>query len=67
MEKYSLVGVDGNAYSIMAYVWNAMEHCGFTKEERKEYQKKAMSSDYDNLLYVSFEMIDKCNDIQENK
>ena len=30
---YTLVGVDGNAYSIMGYTAQAMRRNGFTKEE----------------------------------
>lgn len=33
-EKFSLVGVDGNAFNIMAYVKTAMREAGFSKEER---------------------------------
>lgn len=60
-EKYTLVGVDGNAFSIMGYVRNAMkrEHC--TKEEIDAYSKDAMSSDYNHLLCVSEEMCEKLN------
>lgn len=66
MEKYNLVGIDGNAFSIMAYVLNAMRNCKFSNEEQKEYQLKAMSSNYNNLLRVSVQYIDKCNTIIEN-
>ena len=61
--KYDLVGVDGNAYSIMGYVIRAMRECGFSKEEQTKYQERAMSSDYNNLLCESVEMINKCNEI----
>ena len=61
--KYDLVGIDGNAFSVMSYVDKAMFEQGFTKAERTDYQKRAMSGDYDNLLCVSVEMIDKCNEI----
>jgi hypothetical protein len=61
--KYDLVGVDGNAFSVMGYVLKAMKECGMSKEEQSDYQTKAMSGDYNNLLAVSVEMIDKCNEI----
>lgn len=60
---YDLVGVDGNAFSIMAYVRRAMREQGFNKKEIEEYISNATSSDYDNLLRVSVEMIDRCNEI----
>jgi len=33
MEKYNLIGIDGNAFSVMGYVQNAMKHEG--KQMRK--------------------------------
>ncbi|MGN0005356.1 MAG: hypothetical protein ACI37Z_05240 [Candidatus Gastranaerophilaceae bacterium] len=59
---YSLVGIDGNAFSIMAYVERAMSECGFTLKQREEYRKNAMSDDYQHLLSVSMEYVDKCNE-----
>lgn len=61
--KYDLVGVDGNAFAIMAYVLNAMKECGCNKTDQAIYVENAKSGDYDHLLAVSIEMIDKCNDI----
>ena len=62
MKAFTLVGVDGNAYSVMGYVTNAMRQAGMSKEERDAYLKDAMSSDYNHLLVVSMEMIDKVNE-----
>lgn len=59
---YSLIGVDGNAFSIMGYVRRAMKETGFTKDEIEAYTKDATSGDYDHLLVVSIDMIDKCNE-----
>ena len=61
-ERYTLVGVDGNAFAIMGYVLLAMKDEGFSKEERDEYLEDAKSSDYDHLLCVSVEYIDRVND-----
>ena len=60
--SYCLVGIDGNAYSVMGYTQRAMKECNFTKEEIDAYLKDAMSADYNHLLCVSAEMIDKCNE-----
>ena len=60
--KYDLVGVDGNAFAVMGYVLKAMKECKMPKEEQSDYQTEAMSGDYDNLLTISIEMIDKCNE-----
>lgn len=61
-EKYTLVGVDGNAFAIMGYVLHAMREEGFTKEERDKYLEDAKSSDYNHLLCVSVDYIDRAND-----
>jgi hypothetical protein len=60
-EKYTLVGVDGNAFSVMGYVRHAMKECRKTKEEIDAYIKDAMSSNYVHLVNVSIDMIDKLN------
>ena len=63
MKAYTLVGVDGNAYAIMGYVRIAMRRAGMSKEDIDAYTKDATSSDYNHLLVVSCEMIDKVNEI----
>jgi hypothetical protein len=59
---YDLTGIDGNAFSVMAYVKRAMREQGFSEKERNEYQKKCTSGNYDDLLSESCEIIDKCNE-----
>lgn len=59
--KYSLVGVDGNAYSVMGYTSNAMKREGFSKEDRDKMMADATSGDYNNLICVCSDWIDKCN------
>ena len=66
MKRYTLVGVDGNAFCVMGYVANAMKKAKMTREEISEYQKDAMSSDYDHLLAVSAEMIEIVNETLES-
>lgn len=63
MKAYTLAGVDGNAYAIMGYVRTAMKRAKMTKEDIDAYIKDATSSDYNHLLVVSCEMIDKVNEI----
>ena len=60
-EKYTLVGVDGNAYAVMGYVKRCMREVGMSPEQRPAYIEDATSDDYHHLLYVSIEMVDKCN------
>ena len=59
--KYSLIGIDGNAYSIMGYVRKAMREEGKTAEEMKAYVDKATSGDYTHLLVFSMDVIDELN------
>ena len=63
MKPFSLVGVDGNAFNVMGYTANAMKKAGYTQDEIKEYQKLATSGDYNQLLVLSMEWIDKCNEV----
>lgn len=60
-KKYTLVGVDGNAYAVMAYVRNAMQKEGKSNEEINNYLKDAQSDDYHHLIAVSVEMCAKLN------
>lgn len=64
--KYTLVGVDGNAYVVMGYVKGAMREVGMSQGEREAYVADATSDDYKHLLYVSMDMLDKCNERLEN-
>lgn len=59
--KYSLVGIDGNAFNVMSYVVHAMRDCDFEKPEIDGYLKQATASDYDNPLRVSMRYVDACN------
>ena len=45
----------------MGYVKRCMREVGMSKEEQITYIKDATSDDYHHLLYVSIEMVDKCN------
>jgi hypothetical protein len=60
-ERFTLVGVDGNAFSVMGYVLRCMRTCKLPKAEQDKYLEDAKSSDYNHLLAVSCEMIDRLN------
>lgn len=60
MAKYDLVGIDGNAFSVMGYTSKALR-CEGLGDLCEEMHTKAMSGDYDNLLCVCMEYIDKAN------
>lgn len=62
---YDIVGINGNAYSIMGYVSSAMKREGKSQEEIDVYYKDATSSDYTHLICVSMEIIDKLNERYE--
>jgi len=64
MEKkdYSLVGQDGNAYSLMFYAKKAMKECGRTNEQIAEVMTNAMSGDYNNLIVVLDAELQKLNE-----
>lgn len=62
MKAYSLVGVDGNAYSIMDYTAKAMRRAGFNKDEIDSMYAEAMSGDYNNLICICADWIDKVNE-----
>lgn len=61
MAKYTLVGVDGNAFSVMGYVKSAMRKEGSSKEEIAAYLKKVMSGDYNSLIVASMDILNKLN------
>ena len=63
MKAYTLVGIDGNAYNIMGYVRAAMDDANMTNNDIDAYVKDATSSDYNHLVAVSCEMIDRVNEI----
>lgn len=50
--KMSLVGVDGNAFSIIAAVSRCLRRAGLLDYVEK-YKKEATAGDYQNLLRVS--------------
>lgn len=60
-KKFSLVGVDENAFSIMAYVKTAMCEAGFSRKEIDEHLKDCIGGNYDRLISLNVEMIERCN------
>lgn len=57
--KLRLVGIDGNAFSLMGAFSRQARKEGWTKEEIDTVLKDAMSGDYDHLLCV---LSDRCKD-----
>jgi hypothetical protein len=67
MDKYSLIGVDGNAFAVMGYVRKAMRSEGYSEEQIKAFTDKATSGDYNNLLAVCDEQIEEINKTLDNQ
>lgn len=56
--KVTLVGNDGNAFSILGSCAKAARKAGWSQEQIKEFTDKATSGDYDNLLMVACQYFD---------
>ena len=56
--KLSMVGEDGNAFSIMARASKVARAAGWSDEKIEAYRKEAMDGDYDHLLMVTMEHFD---------
>lgn len=52
-----LVGQDGNALAIIGRVSTALKRAGVDLAEVDEYQKEAMSGDYNNVLVTSMKWV----------
>ena len=61
MPKYDLVGIDGNAFSVMGYTARALKQTGH-RDLVDQMHKEATSGDYDNLLCVCMKYIDIANE-----
>jgi hypothetical protein len=55
--QVQLVGLDGNAYSIMGRVSAALKEAGIAKEEIDEYYAESTSGDYDHLLQTAIKWV----------
>ena len=65
-EKYCLVGQDGNAFSLMAYTSRALKNEGLGNLV-DEMHKEATSGDYDHLIVVCSDYVDRANRAAEEK
>lgn len=55
--KVQLVGLDGNAWSIMARVASALKDNGVSETEIEQYLTESKSGDYDHLLRTAVEWV----------
>ena len=51
--ELQLVGLDGNAFSIIGAVRRAMRVAGFSSKAQSEMAEAAMSGDYNNVLQTA--------------
>lgn len=63
--KVRLIGQDGNAFAIIGRVIRAMREAGVSKEIIAEYQKEAMSGDYEHLLATTLEYVTEGSDDED--
>lgn len=56
--KLKLVGLDGNAFAIMARASKALRRAGYTREEVDQYLREARAGDYYELLAVTMSWCD---------
>jgi hypothetical protein len=55
--RVQLVGLDGNAFSIMGRTIEALRRAGVPKAETDQYQAEATSGDYDHLLQTTMSWV----------
>lgn len=60
-KPYTLVGCDGNAFAVMGYIAKMLKENGHSRDEIKSYEDAVQSSDYNNLLATSMDMIEMVN------
>lgn len=65
MAHYDLVGVDGNAFSVMGYTAHALKQTGH-QDLVEQMRKEATSGDYNNLICVCLKYIDIANERLED-
>lgn len=58
--SHLLVGVDGNAFSIMGFVTGRLRAARNDIRAREQYREQAIAGDYDHLLAVSCAFMDAC-------
>lgn len=61
MRKFTLIGVDGNAFAVMGYTAKAMRKAGLD-DKIDQMREEAKSGDYWNLLAVCDKYIDMANE-----
>lgn len=55
--EVQLTGEDGNAFAIIGRVARAMRYAGVKQTEISEFNKDAMSGDYDHVLQTAMKWV----------
>lgn len=63
--RYTIENIDGNAFVLMGYVGSAMKKERFPNQVIEEYYKEAKSADYNNLVVVTLNQLEKVNNFVE--
>lgn len=67
MGEFSLIGIDGNAFSVIGYTARALKEAGL-KDLVEQMRRDAMSDDYYHLLDVCERYIEMTNEaMRENQ
>ena len=56
--QFQLVGIDGNAFSILGTAQRAARKAGLSKEQIEEYVNEATSGDYNNVISTTMKFFD---------
>ena len=65
--KMKLVGIDGNAFSILGRFSLEARRSGWKEEEIKKVTKEAMSGDYNHLLVTIMNNVEEPSDMGEDE
>jgi len=60
MSRFTLVGVDENAFSVMGYTQRCLKQAGL-EDKIHEMRIKAMDGDYSNCICVCLEYVEMAN------
>jgi hypothetical protein len=63
--KLELVGLDGNAFTVMGAFQRAARRQGWTPEEIKSVMDECMSGDYDHLLATIMDNVESPEESEE--
>lgn len=57
--RCQLLGIDGNAFSIMGAVNRVLRNAGYSGTARDAFREEAMSGNYDHVIQTALDWIDE--------